>query len=156
MSERNIHEMLKENRPDSGHPSSLPLSTTTPTGSNPQSPTSPSHNGDCARSPISRIDSIKSWSISTYKCSKQLMMEKLGKSSRTIDVELELHIETLRDTQRKYLNILKLSRALASHFHHMVQTQVSKTKIQELDQEKFMRVIYDRLLETPLYILDIT
>lgn len=52
------------------------------------------------------------------------MLEKLGKSSRTVDIELELQIETLRDTQRKYLNILKLSRALASHFHHMVLTQV--------------------------------
>lgn len=52
------------------------------------------------------------------------MLEKLGKSSRTVDVELELQIEALRDTQRKYLNILKLARALASHFYHMVQTQV--------------------------------
>lgn len=121
MSERNIHEMLKESRP-SGHPTSLPLSEA---GSGPQSPNSPSQNGDCVRSPISRIDSIKSWSISTYKCSKQLMLEKLGKSSRTVDVELELQIEALRETQRKYLNILKLARALASHFYHMVQTQVN-------------------------------
>jgi len=29
----------------------------------------------------------------------------------------------LRDTQRKYCNVLRLSRALASHFHHVVQTQ---------------------------------
>lgn len=40
--------------------------------------------------------------------------------------ELESQIEQLRDTQRKYSNVLRLSRALASHFYHVVQTQVSK------------------------------
>lgn len=33
----------------------------------------------------SRIETIKNWSISTYKCTKQLMFEKLGRTSRTID-----------------------------------------------------------------------
>ena len=37
--------------------------------------------------------------------------------------ELETQIELLRDTQRKYCNILRLSRALTSHFYHVVQTQ---------------------------------
>ncbi len=53
-------------------------------------------------------------------------MEKLGKTSRTVDVELEGQIEALRDTQRKYANILRLARALTSHFYHVVQTQVNK------------------------------
>merc|ERR1712079_753637 len=34
-------------------------------------------------------------------------------------------IEGLRDTQRKYANILRLARALTSHFHHVVQVQSS-------------------------------
>lgn len=33
----------------------------------------------------SRIENLKNWSISTYKCTKQIMFEKLGKSSRTVD-----------------------------------------------------------------------
>lgn len=53
------------------------------------------------------------------------MLEKLGKSTRTIDSELEAQIEQIRDTQRKYLSILRLTRALGSHFHHVVQTQAS-------------------------------
>lgn len=36
---------------------------------------------------------------------------------------MEAQIEQLRDTQRKYLQILRLTRALGSHFHHVVQTQ---------------------------------
>lgn len=51
------------------------------------------------------------------------MLEKLGKSTRTVDSELEAQIEQLRDTQRKYLQVLRLTRALSSHFHHVVQTQ---------------------------------
>lgn len=37
--------------------------------------------------------------------------------------ELEAQIEALRDTQRKYSQILRLARALSSHFYHVVQTQ---------------------------------
>ena len=69
-------------------------------------PTTPSNeNGSSARAPLSsstaglvrsnstistatansKIENIKNWSISTYKCTKQLLSEKLGKSSRTVD-----------------------------------------------------------------------
>ncbi|XP_055326748.1 arfaptin-2 [Sitodiplosis mosellana] len=136
-SERSIHEMLKDAPPmnessaiQSGiegrvkHPSSLHIRTnsapTTPT------PLSPSFNGESGtflKNSVSKIDTLKNWSISTYKCTRQLMLEKLGKSTRTVDSELEAQIEQLRETQRKYLQILRLTRALSSHFHHVVQTQ---------------------------------
>lgn len=96
------------------------LAPTTPT------PLSPSFNGDPGtflKNSVSKIDTLKNWSISTYKCTRQLMLEKLGKSARTVDSELEAQIEQLRETQRKYLQILRLTRALSSHFHHVVQTQ---------------------------------
>ncbi|UYV64125.1 ARFIP1 [Cordylochernes scorpioides] len=49
----------------------------------------------------SKIDSLKQWSISAYKCTRQILQEKLGKGSRTVDAELEARIEALRETQRK-------------------------------------------------------
>jgi hypothetical protein len=70
-----------------------------------------------------KLENIKEWSINTFKCTKQLISEKLGKGSRTVDIELESQIEILRDTQRKYANILRLARALTSHFTNVVQTQ---------------------------------
>ena len=90
--------------------SAVPLS---PGG--PVTPTTPGGN---------KLESIKNWTISTYKCSRQSIYEKLGKTSRTVDSELEAQIESLRDTQRKYANILRLARALTSHFYHVVQVQV--------------------------------
>lgn len=109
------------------------------------SPTSPFQNGDAQamRAAHSKIETLKNWSISTYKCTKQLMYEKLGKTSRTVDsgekipkiyspffdftlsyfAELETQIELLRDTQKKYCNILRLTKVLTVHFQHVVQTQ---------------------------------
>ncbi|XP_012263822.2 arfaptin-2 isoform X2 [Athalia rosae] len=148
--ERSIHEMLKDapslnesenavhtgtppphnpNNHSSGpsRPATMNLPAGSPTSQNATvtTPNTPLSNGDAQtmRSAQSKIESIRNWSISTYKCTKQLMYEKLGKTSRTVDSELEAQIELLRDTQRKYCNVLRLSRALASHFHHVVQTQ---------------------------------
>ena len=67
----------------------------------------------------SKLDSLKAWSINTYKCTRQLISEKLGRSTRTVDAEIESQIELLRDTQRRYINILRLARALTSHFQQV-------------------------------------
>ena len=37
---------------------------------------------------------MKKWTISTYKCSRQSIYEKLGKTSKTVDPELDDQIET--------------------------------------------------------------
>nr|CAG4636397.1 EOG090X0AQE [Eubosmina coregoni]SVE69972.1 EOG090X0AQE [Eubosmina coregoni] len=86
-------------------------------------PHSDSNSGEIKSTAIAKIENIKLWSISTYKCTKQFISEKLGKTTRTVDTELESQIELLRDVQRKYLHILRLSRALSSHFTHVIVTQ---------------------------------
>ena len=73
---------------------------------------------------VNKLSGIKQWTISTYKCSRQSLYERLGKTNKTVDVELDGQIQTLRDTREKYDNILRLSRALTSHFYHVVTTQV--------------------------------
>ncbi|XP_050424902.1 arfaptin-2 [Adelges cooleyi] len=110
-------------RPRSFVPNSLPLkNTATPRGYTP-SPI----NGEISNSkyPASKIEVIKNWSVSTYKCTKQLINEKLGKSSKTVDIELETEIEQLRETQKKYGNILKLAKNMAAQFQCFIQTQQS-------------------------------
>lgn len=76
--------------------------------STPQSPTAQS-----------KLDSLRSWSFNTYKFTRQLLSEKLGRGSRTVDAELEAQIEILRDTQLKYTNVLRLARALTTHFYQV-------------------------------------
>ena len=39
------------------------------------------------------FETIRQWSKSAYKCTRQIVSEKLGKSNRTVDPELESQIE---------------------------------------------------------------
>lgn len=97
-----IHDMLKETPPTDNRSNVVaavdanpvcPYSRSVPTNlstctSSPAilTPTSPTQNDDSTiLKTSSRIENLKNWSISTYKCTKQLMFEKLGKSSRTVD-----------------------------------------------------------------------
>uniref|UniRef100_A0A8C5R6U0 ARF interacting protein 2 n=1 Tax=Leptobrachium leishanense TaxID=445787 RepID=A0A8C5R6U0_9ANUR len=72
---------------------------------------------------VEKFDLMKKWGINTYKCTKQLISERFGRGSRTVDLELETQIEQLRDTKRKYEGVLQLARALTAHFYNLVQTQ---------------------------------
>ncbi|XP_062392398.1 arfaptin-2b isoform X1 [Sardina pilchardus] len=72
---------------------------------------------------VEKFDFMKKWGLNTYKCTKQLISERFGRGSRTVDLELEAQIEVLRDTKRKYEHVLRLARALTNHFYSMVQTQ---------------------------------
>jgi hypothetical protein len=114
-----------------------------------QTPFSPvlSPSQEFLKNGASKVDAIKNWSISTYKCTRQVILEKVGKTDRTtntgkrcdvvhsvvwrltdrlsliISPELEQQINDLRETQRKYHSILRLSRTFSTHFHQVVATQ---------------------------------
>ena len=42
---------------------------------------------------VSTIEMMKCWTKSAYKCTKQIVNEKLGKTNRTVDPELDASIE---------------------------------------------------------------
>lgn len=89
------------------------------------------------------VKAFKDWGLTTLKCTKQKVMERLGHGTKTIDSELELQIEVLRDTHAKYQVILRQVRALSSNFMAVVQSQRDITdtfcdlsqKMPELHQE---------------------
>lgn len=70
------------------------------------------------------LDSMKEWTDTFYKCTLQYVNEKLGKCSRTVDASLEAEIERLRDTQRKYLNILETCRHMIKVYNTLVRQQL--------------------------------
>lgn len=94
-----IHDMLKETpaqESKNNHPTNsgvtsysrsisntLSNSSSSPAILTPSSPTE--SNEATILKTSSRIENLKNWSISTYKCTKQLMFEKLGKTARTHD-----------------------------------------------------------------------
>uniref|UniRef100_A0A8C1W7K6 ADP-ribosylation factor interacting protein 1 (arfaptin 1) n=1 Tax=Cyprinus carpio TaxID=7962 RepID=A0A8C1W7K6_CYPCA len=79
---------------------------------------------DDIKSPaIEKLELMRKWSINTYKCTKQILSEKLGRGSRTVDLELEAQIEVLRDNKRKYEHVIKLAQTLCTQLAQMLQTQ---------------------------------
>ncbi|XP_004568426.1 arfaptin-1 isoform X2 [Maylandia zebra] len=72
---------------------------------------------------MEKLDLVRKWSINTYKCTRQILSEKLGRGSRTVDLELEAQIEVLRDNKRKYQHVIKLAQMLASQLSQIMQTQ---------------------------------
>lgn len=65
------------------------------------------------------------WSstLSPLQCTRQILSEKLGRGSRTVDMELEAQIEVLRDNKRKYQHVIKLAQTLAGQLSQIMQTQ---------------------------------
>ncbi|XP_031719172.1 arfaptin-1 isoform X2 [Anarrhichthys ocellatus] len=79
---------------------------------------------DDLKSPtMEKLDLVRKWSINTYKCTRQILSEKLGRGSRTVDLELEAQIEVLRDNKRKYQNVIKLAQTLSGQLSQIMQTQ---------------------------------
>ncbi|KAG8453981.1 hypothetical protein GDO86_000561 [Hymenochirus boettgeri] len=72
---------------------------------------------------VEKFELVRKWSLNTYKCTRQIISEKLGRGSRTVDLELEAQIEILRDNKKKYENVLKLAQTLSTQLFQMIQTQ---------------------------------
>ncbi|KAM6972049.1 arfaptin-1 isoform 2-T2 [Aplochiton taeniatus] len=72
---------------------------------------------------IEKLELVRKWSINTYKCTRQILSEKLGRGSRTVDLELEAQIDMLRDNKRKYEYVVKLAQTLANQLSQIMQTQ---------------------------------
>ncbi|XP_037546221.1 arfaptin-1 [Nematolebias whitei] len=72
---------------------------------------------------MEKLDLVRKWSINTYKCTRQILSEKLGRGSRTVDPELEAQIEQLRENKRKYQSVIKLAQTLANQLSLIMQTQ---------------------------------
>ncbi|KAF5880080.1 arfaptin-1 isoform X1, partial [Clarias magur] len=72
---------------------------------------------------MEKLELVRKWSINTYKCTKQILSEKLGRGSRTVDLDLEARIDVLRDNKRKYEQVVKLAQTLANQLTQMMQTQ---------------------------------
>lgn len=70
-----------------------------------------------------KLDALKKWTLSTYKYTKQMVSEKMGRRTRTVDTELEKHIQGLREMQLRYGNLLKLSKQFTNQFQNIIVTQ---------------------------------
>lgn len=71
----------------------------------------------------SSMDSLKEWSINTFKCTKQIINEKRGICSVTNDTRLQSDIEQLRDNRNKLVMMLRSAQQMTTHYHNVVTAQ---------------------------------
>ena len=70
-----------------------------------------------------KMEALKKWTVSTYKYTKQMVSEKMGRRTRTVDAELEKQVQVLRETQLRYNNLFKLSKQFNNQFQATLTTQ---------------------------------
>ncbi|XP_072232068.1 arfaptin-1-like [Leuresthes tenuis] len=70
-----------------------------------------------------KLQRVRKWSISKYKCTRQALSEKLGRGSRTVDLDLEPRLELLKDDRQRYDHMTKLAQTLAAQLAQFTVTQ---------------------------------
>ena len=73
----------------------------------------------------SRGTQLKEWGTHQLKVTKQVVSEKLGRGTKTVDPDLDSRIDSLRETQRKYSHMISLATQFETHFLAVVETQKS-------------------------------
>lgn len=71
----------------------------------------------------SPMDSLKEWSVSTFKCTKQLINEKRGICSITNDARLQADIDHLRENRAKLVQMLRTVQQMNNHYTQLVKDQ---------------------------------
>lgn len=71
----------------------------------------------------SPMDTFREWSVSTFKCTKQIINEKRGICSKTNDAQLQTDIDQLRETRDKLVQMLRAAQQMNNHYSQLVKTQ---------------------------------
>ncbi|XP_061566077.1 arfaptin-1-like [Cololabis saira] len=66
---------------------------------------------------------VRRWSVSKYKRTRQALSEKLGRGSRTVDLDLQPRLDLLKDDQQRYGHMTKLAQLLAGQLTEFSVTQ---------------------------------
>eukprot|EP00116_Pleurobrachia_bachei_P006189 sb/3466451/ len=76
-----------------------------------------------------KLEQIKKWTITNYKYTKQLVGEKLGNTTKTVDKDTDERISDLKIQKLQFAAMLRESRALHTRFealltsHQLLRTQ---------------------------------
>ncbi|XP_041841210.1 arfaptin-1-like isoform X2 [Melanotaenia boesemani] len=70
-----------------------------------------------------KLQRVRKWSITKYKCTRQALSEKLGRGSRTVDLDLEPRLDLLKDDRQRYDHMTKLAQTLSNQLAQFAVTQ---------------------------------
>jgi len=69
-----------------------------------------------------KLEQIKKWTVQNYKFTKQLVSEKFGHTTKTVDKDLDDRIEELRASKIQYGNMLREARVMYARFEALLTT----------------------------------
>ncbi|XP_060942049.1 arfaptin-2b isoform X4 [Limanda limanda] len=72
---------------------------------------------------VEKLETVKKWGYNTYKCTKQMISERFGRGSRTVDLELEAQIETQHALGDTFADLSQKSPELRDEFGYNAETQ---------------------------------
>uniref|UniRef100_A0AAQ4REZ1 ADP-ribosylation factor interacting protein 2b n=1 Tax=Gasterosteus aculeatus aculeatus TaxID=481459 RepID=A0AAQ4REZ1_GASAC len=72
---------------------------------------------------VEKLETVKKWGLNTYKCTKQMISERFGRGSRTVDMELEAQIETQHALGDTFADLSQKSPELRDEFGYNAETQ---------------------------------
>ncbi|KAI6215421.1 hypothetical protein M3Y94_00383400 [Aphelenchoides besseyi] len=124
MSETGNGFMRGENEQSEDHNStstSIGLENSTDEKAEQQNPTqTETRTAVCASPEMAQIaakaESLKNWTVSCFKTTKQSVFEKLGKVERTVDTDMENRIQTLNDLHNRYRNVYNAAKTFMNNY----------------------------------------
>jgi len=78
---------------------------------------------------IQKILEVKDWGLKSFRITKQVVNEKLGKGTRTVDFVLEEKIEKIKDTKSRYQRLLELAQILQTQLTAVQGTKRAMAEI---------------------------
>jgi len=72
------------------------------------------------------LNQLREWSVSSYRCTRQALSERLGLTSvisTTCNPELQCRVTVLRDARSQCIHISTVANAMATHLEDVVRTQ---------------------------------
>lgn len=70
-----------------------------------------------------KVESIKNWTVTKFKTTKQSVFEQLGKVEKTIDTEMDAKINNLRDIHQRYRDVYTAAKNYCETFTTLVHNQ---------------------------------
>ena len=76
-----------------------------------------------------RLSHWKTWGVTRIKCARQSLSERFGKGTRTVDRQLDEHVEDLREAHRKYELLIQHAKKMSTQMSAFLETQRSMSEI---------------------------
>ncbi|WKY00994.1 hypothetical protein Q1695_015194 [Nippostrongylus brasiliensis] len=81
---------------------------------------------------VAKVESLKKWTIGTFKNSRQQLLEHMGKADKTVDEEYESQCENIKDLHRRYGCVVNAARDFTNLLAQL--TQAEKALAESLQQ----------------------